>query len=218
MKRTASVAAIVAVAGVSMCGCGAKEAKWSGNAAAMVVYAKSIPLYPGAKAKDAMGSDSYGDTPDSHSEGMAVWFEVKDYDREKVVAWYKERLPNATQRSQTAQSAAGSPWPLSGLANRGQRAAANEHARPWTGRSRCLCGGAVGPTACARESGRRGACRRSPHPTLLPAGTSRVLGFTGRLGAPAAWWMTGSRAGFHARGCKERSLGSPQDASRHNRL
>jgi len=198
MKRTASVAAIVAVAGVSMCGCGAKEAKWSGNAAAMVVYAKSIPLYPGAKAKDAMGSDSYGDT--------------------KVVAWYKERLPNATQRSQTAQSAAGSPWPLSGLANRGQRAAANENARPWTGRSRCLCGGAVGPTACARESGRRGACRRSPHPTLLPAGTSRVLGFTGRLGAPAAWWMTGSRAGFHARGCKERSLGSPQDASRHNRL
>jgi len=184
MKRTASVAAIVAVAGVSMCGCGAKEAKWSGNAAAMVVYAKSIPLYPGAKAKDAMGSDSYGDTPDSHSEGMAVWFEVKDYDREKVVAWYKERLPNATQRSQTAQSAAGSPWPLSGLANRGQRAAANENARPWTGRSRCLCGGAVGPTACARESGRRGACRRSPHPTRCrqgPLGSWSLLADFGLL-------------------------------------
>ena len=217
MKRTASVAAIVAVAGVSMCGCGAKEAKWSGNAAAMVVYAKSIPLYPGAKAKDAMGSDSYSDTPDSHSEGMAVWFEVKDYDREKVVAWYKERLPNATQHLlETGTLELTVPVPNGEPG--GQRPAANENARPWTGRSRCLCGGAVGPTACARESGRRGACRRSPHPTLLPAGTSRVLGFTGRLGAPAAWWMTGSRAGFHARGCKERSLGSPQDASRHNRL
>lgn len=98
MNRTASVAAIVAVAAVAMCGCAAKEAKWSGETAAMVVYAKSIPLYPGARAKDAMGSDSYGDTPDSHSEGMAIWFEVKDYDREKVLAWYKERLPNATQQ------------------------------------------------------------------------------------------------------------------------
>src|SRR5213075_3606954 len=48
-------------------------------------------------------------------------------------------------------------------------------------------GGAVGPTACARESGVRGACRRPPRPTRLPAGTSRVLSFTGRLGALAAW-------------------------------
>ena len=98
MKRASSLAvvAIVTTAVVVMWGCAAKEAKWSGETAAMVVYAKSIPLYPGAKAKDAMGSDSYGDTPDSHSEGMAIWFEVKDYDREKMLAWYRERLPNAT--------------------------------------------------------------------------------------------------------------------------
>ena len=94
MKRIASLLAVAAV--LMVCGCAAKEAKWSGETAAMVVYAKKIPLYPGAKAKDAMGSDSYGDTPDSHSEGMAIWFEVKDFDREKVLAWYKERLPNAT--------------------------------------------------------------------------------------------------------------------------
>ena len=98
MKRASSLAvvAILTTAVVVMWGCAAKEAKWSGEAASMVVYAKSIPLYPGAKAKDAMGSDSYGDTPDSHSEGLAIWFEVKDYDREKVLAWYRERLPNAT--------------------------------------------------------------------------------------------------------------------------
>src|SRR5262245_47026836 len=95
MKRVTSLVALVAVAALTTCGCAAKEAKWSGNAAAMVVYAKSIPLYPGARAKDVMGSDSWGDTPESHSEGMAVWFEVKDYDREKVLAWYRERLPGA---------------------------------------------------------------------------------------------------------------------------
>ena len=96
MKGIVSLAIVVAVAGALLSGCAAKEAKWSGETASMVVYAKSIPLYPGAKAKDAMGSDSYGDTPDSHSEGMAIWFAVKDFDRDKVLAWYRERLPNAT--------------------------------------------------------------------------------------------------------------------------
>ena len=96
MKGIVSVAIVVAAAGALLSGCAAKEGKWSGETAAMVVYAKSIPLYPGAKAKDAMGSDSYGDTPDSHSEGMAIWFEVKDYDRAKVLAWYQERFPDAT--------------------------------------------------------------------------------------------------------------------------
>ena len=46
-----------------------------------------------------MGSDSYGDEPDSHSEGMCVWFEVEGYDRAKVLAWYQERLPNAQQQA-----------------------------------------------------------------------------------------------------------------------
>ncbi len=76
-------------------GCAARETPWSGEAASAVVYAKSIPLYPGAKARDTMGSESWGDTPDSYSEGMAVWFEVEDFDKEKVLSWYEERLPNA---------------------------------------------------------------------------------------------------------------------------
>src|SRR5262249_39046397 len=111
MKRAMNVAGVAIVAmsatvavaaGLLVCGCAAKEAKWSGEMAAMVVYAKSIPLYPGARAKDAMGSDSYGDTPDSHSEGMAIWFEVKDFDRAKVLDWYQQRLPNArTSMSET---------------------------------------------------------------------------------------------------------------------
>jgi len=95
MKRAARLAAIVAAVTALLSGCAAKESKWSGQTASMVVYAKSIPLYPGAKAKDAMGSDSYGDTADSHSEGMAIWFEVKDFDRAKVLDWYTARFPNA---------------------------------------------------------------------------------------------------------------------------
>src|SRR5262245_59099066 len=95
MRRASSLAALVAAAALGMCGCAAKETKWSGETAAMVVYAKQIPLYPGARPKDAMGSNSYGDTPDSQSEGLAIWFEVKDYDREKVLAWYRGRLPHA---------------------------------------------------------------------------------------------------------------------------
>ena len=99
MKRTNDPAFVVVAAMLLACGCAAKEAKWSGETAAMVVYAKSIPLYPGAKAKDAMGSDSYGDTADSYSEGMAIWFEVKGFDREKVLEWYRQRLPNATENA-----------------------------------------------------------------------------------------------------------------------
>ncbi len=76
-------------------GCAARETQWSGEAAAMVVYAKSIPLYPGAKARDSMGSQSWGDTPDSYLEGMTVWFEVDGFDKEKVLTWYEKRLPNA---------------------------------------------------------------------------------------------------------------------------
>lgn len=76
-------------------GCATHESKWSAETASHVVYAKTIPLYPGATARDVMGSESWGDEPDSYSEGMTVWFEVKDYSKAKVLAWYEERLRGA---------------------------------------------------------------------------------------------------------------------------
>lgn len=75
-----------------LAGCGTQEAKWSSEAATHVVYAKTIPLYPGARARDVSGSESWGDGPDTYSEGRTVWFEVPDYSKEKVLAWYEERL------------------------------------------------------------------------------------------------------------------------------
>lgn len=83
---------------IALAGCAAQETKWTGEAASLVVYAKAIPLYPGARAVDAMGSDSYGDEPGSHSEGMSVLFEVENYDKAKVLAWYEERLPGAERQ------------------------------------------------------------------------------------------------------------------------
>jgi hypothetical protein len=76
-------------------GCAVTEAKWSGDAAAAVVYAKEIPLYPGATFDGAMGSQSWGDEPGSYTEGMTVWFVVEGFDRAKVLDWYERRLQNA---------------------------------------------------------------------------------------------------------------------------
>jgi hypothetical protein len=98
MNRTRTLFALLAACAIALAGCAAKETKWSGEAASLVVYARAIPLYPGAKAVDAMGSDSYGDEPDSHTEGMTVMFEVEGYDKAKVLAWYEERLPGAQRQ------------------------------------------------------------------------------------------------------------------------
>jgi len=76
----------------ALAGCATQETRWSTEAASHVVYAKTIPLFPGARARDVMGSEIRGDGPDSHSEGMTVWFEVQDYSKEKVLEFYEERL------------------------------------------------------------------------------------------------------------------------------
>jgi hypothetical protein len=105
MKTPTVMNAALALAVVALAaGCAKSKdqaSKWSGETADMVVYAQAVPLYPGAVAQHAMGSDSYGDTPESHSEGMCVWFEVQGYERDKVLAWYTEKLPNA-RRSEEA--------------------------------------------------------------------------------------------------------------------
>lgn len=87
----------LAVGAMALYGCATDEARWSNEVVDLVVYGKQIPLYPGSVADNAMGSDSYGDEPDSHSEGMTVWFKVPEYDKEKVLAWYQERLPDAVR-------------------------------------------------------------------------------------------------------------------------
>src|SRR6185503_18665667 len=59
--------------------------------------ATQIPLYPGTKIVDAMGGESWGDTPDSYSYGMSWWCEAKAT-RAELEAWYEQRLPNASRK------------------------------------------------------------------------------------------------------------------------
>ena len=95
MPRSTRWAIAVALGALVLAGCSMNETRWSGDAAAAVVYAKAIPLYPGAKSDGAMGSQSWGDEPGSYTEGMTVWFVVDGYDRAKVLEWYERRLPGA---------------------------------------------------------------------------------------------------------------------------
>jgi len=96
MYRAMRLALAATVGAAALVGCGASETRWTGETASYVVYAKQLPLYPGSKARDSMGSESWGDTADSYSEGMAVWFEVKGYEKDKVLSWYEGKLSNAT--------------------------------------------------------------------------------------------------------------------------
>lgn len=92
-RSLARLALALAGLGLASCG-GSKETPWPANAAQYAVYATRIPLYPDAKIEDVMGSDTYGDDPGSHAEGMTWWYTVSD-PRSKVTAWYEERLPGA---------------------------------------------------------------------------------------------------------------------------
>jgi hypothetical protein len=87
---------LLAVLALVTAGCAASETKWKSEAASLAVYAQELPLYPGIELDDVMGSDSYGDEPESHTEGLTFWFDFKD-PKEKVVAWYDQRLPGANK-------------------------------------------------------------------------------------------------------------------------
>ena len=90
MPRSIRVAAAFVLGAVLLAGCTLNESKWTGDAAASVVYAKSIPLYPGATSDGTMGSQNWGDEPGSYTEGMTVWFVVDGPLPKKLVVAAKE--------------------------------------------------------------------------------------------------------------------------------
>lgn len=66
------------------------------------VYAKSVPVYPGAKYVGTMGGQSSNDIGGpATSESQSWFFEISD-PAEKVVAFYKEKLPGATLENDSA--------------------------------------------------------------------------------------------------------------------
>jgi hypothetical protein len=77
---------------LAVAGCGGKSSKQLLPGA---VYAASVvKVYKNAELRDMMGSDSYGDEPDSHMKGQSWFFTVKD-PKEKVLVFYEQRFPGA---------------------------------------------------------------------------------------------------------------------------
>jgi len=85
-----------AIAMLAVAGCGAQQGKWTSEAAHYAAYATQIPLYPGTRIVDTMGSESWGDAPNSYSYGMTWWCETKA-SKDDMLSWYSEKLPGATR-------------------------------------------------------------------------------------------------------------------------
>ena len=92
------VIASLAVASLGLAGCATEvtETAWSKEAAQYAVYATRIPLYPGTKIEDAMGSERFGHEPDSYIYGMTWWCAVPAT-RAELQTWYEAKLPAATR-------------------------------------------------------------------------------------------------------------------------
>ena len=86
-RMTAAVA--VTLCALTAAGCSSKQ-----TVLPYAVYADQIPVYPGAVLEEAMGSTSAGDRPESLSDGMAWFFDVKAPAAE-MVAFYQQRVPQA---------------------------------------------------------------------------------------------------------------------------
>jgi len=89
MSRPSIALVTLSLCALAAAGCGAKQ-----TALPHAVYANSVPIYPGAKLGNMMGSTSVGDTPESMSDGMAWFFDV-EAPADKMVAFYQQKLPNA---------------------------------------------------------------------------------------------------------------------------
>ena len=89
MSPRTTVIAVLSLCVLATAGCGAKQ-----TALPHAVYMKQIPIYPGAVLESAMGSTSMGDTPESMSDGMAWFLEVKA-PADKMLAFYQQKLPQA---------------------------------------------------------------------------------------------------------------------------
>jgi hypothetical protein len=97
MRRIVMLLAAAACA-ASLAACSGNSNGWDSASAEYAAYATQMPLYPKSKITDAMGSESWGDGPDSYSYGMAWWCEVKATKAE-ILAFYAGKYPSAERRN-----------------------------------------------------------------------------------------------------------------------
>lgn len=100
MARSMAIVAILGVACLGLAGCGSEPADggWIGEAAEYAVYATRIPLYPGTKIEDAMGSERFGREPDSYLYGMTWWCTARAT-RDELRTWYEAKLSTAERET-----------------------------------------------------------------------------------------------------------------------
>jgi hypothetical protein len=81
---------VLLAAGAALGGC----AKSNKDLLPGAVYAQMVPVYKNAALKDQMGSESWGDEPDSYTKGQAWFFETKET-QATLIAFYEKEFPNA---------------------------------------------------------------------------------------------------------------------------
>ena len=104
MNRSIRCAVLGAALLAALAGCSARQPVYDGTVASHslkdfkdapeAMFATQVPVYPGARVTDAMGSESSGDEADSYAEGMCWWLKF-NAPTERVVAFYDAALPNA---------------------------------------------------------------------------------------------------------------------------
>ena len=86
------IAAGLAAAAIAAAGCAGKSSQ---DLLPGAVYAANIvPVYRNAVLTNMMGNETWGDEPDSYTQGQFWSFEVKD-PKAKVLAFYEQRFPGA---------------------------------------------------------------------------------------------------------------------------
>ena len=67
------------------------------NALSGAVYGSQIPVYPGADYEDSMGAETYATIGGPPTGDRLTWFFKISDPADKIVAFYKEKVPQATR-------------------------------------------------------------------------------------------------------------------------
>ena len=74
------------------------------------VYASAIPIYPGAKLRDAMGSSYSAEMGGSVTYTSQSWFFQFTGDTARVIEFYRQKLPSAQRQAEAEPGAAYFQW------------------------------------------------------------------------------------------------------------
>jgi hypothetical protein len=74
------------------------------------VYATAVPIYPGAKLRDAMGGSYSAEIGGSVTYTSQSWFFQFTADTARVIEFYRQKLPSAQRQAEAEPGAAYFQW------------------------------------------------------------------------------------------------------------